>query len=67
MARRCVLPCRQRTVLFYLPQRKSDLLGHDTLSEEDLQNIGARPAPSQHAGLRAAAVRAPLQSPLPSR
>ena len=30
---------------------------HDTLSEEDLKNVGA---PSQQAGLRAAVVRAPL-------
>jgi len=42
MARRTVLTSRQRSALFALPQREADLLRHYTLSDEDLQNIGAR-------------------------
>ena len=47
------------SALFALPQRAADLLRHYTLSDEDLQNIGARRRPRNKAGLRAAAVRAP--------
>ena len=42
MARRTVLTSRQRSALFSLPQREADLLRHYTLSDEDLQHIGAR-------------------------
>ena len=47
MARRTVLTSRQRSALFALPQREADLLRHYTLSDEDLQNIGA-PAARPH-------------------
>ena len=46
MARRTVLTSRQRSALFALPQREADLLRHYTLSDEDLQNIGARRRPA---------------------
>ena len=36
--------------LFALPQREADLLRHYTLSDEDLQNIGARRRPSNKLG-----------------
>ena len=48
MAKRCSCACsatltsRQRSALFSLPQREADLLRHYTLSDEDLQHIGAR-------------------------
>ena len=42
MARRTVLTSRQRSALFSLPQHEADLLRHYTLSDEDLQHIGAR-------------------------
>ena len=45
MARRTVLASKSRPALFSLSQREADLLRHDTLSEEDLQNIGARRCP----------------------
>ena len=45
MARRTVLASKSRSPLFSLSQREADLLRHDTLSEEDLQNIGARRRP----------------------
>ena len=41
---------RQRSALFSLPQREADLLRHNTLSEEDLQNIGARLCPRNKLG-----------------
>ena len=50
MARRTVLTSRQRAALFALPQREADLLRHYTLSDEDLQNIGARRRPSNKLG-----------------
>ena len=50
MARRTVLTSRQRPVLFSLPQHEADLLRHYTLSEEDLQNIGARRRPRNKLG-----------------
>ena len=50
MARRTVLTSRQRSVLFSLPQHEADLLRHYTLSEEDLQNIGARRRPRNKLG-----------------
>ena len=50
MARRTVLTSRQRSALFALPQREADLLRHYTLSDEDLQNIGARRRPSNKLG-----------------
>ncbi len=50
MARRTVLTRRQRSALFALPQREADLLRHYTLSDEDLQNIGARRRPSNKLG-----------------
>ena len=42
MARRTVLTSRQRSALFSLRQREADLLRHCTVSDEDLQHIGAR-------------------------
>ena len=63
MARRTVLTGRQRSALFSLPQHEADLLRHYTLSDEDLQHIEARRRPRKQAGLRAAAVRAPLPGP----
>ena len=45
MARRPVLIRRPRSALFSLPQREADLLCHDTLSDDDLQHIGARRRP----------------------
>ena len=63
MARRTVLTSQQRSARSSLPQREAERLGHYILGEEDLQNIGARPTPSQQAGLRAAAVRALLPGP----
>ena len=50
MARRTVLTSRQRSDLFALPQREADLLRHYTLSDEDLQNIGARRRPRNKLG-----------------
>ena len=50
MARRTVLTGRQRSALFALPQREADLLRHYTLSDEDLQNIGARRRPRNKLG-----------------
>ena len=50
MARRTVLTSRQRSALFALPQREADLLRHYTLSDENLQNIGARRRPSNKLG-----------------
>lgn len=50
MARRTVLTSRQRSALFALPQREADLLRHYTLSDEDLQNIGARRRPHNKLG-----------------
>ena len=50
MARRTVRTSRQRSALFSLPQRDADLLRHYTLSEEDLQNIGARRRPRNKLG-----------------
>ena len=50
MARRTVLTSRQRSALFPLPQREADLLRHYTLSDEDLQNIGARRRPRNKLG-----------------
>ena len=50
MARRTVLTSWQRSALFALPQREADLLRHYTLSDEDLQNIGARRRPSNKLG-----------------
>ena len=50
MARRTVLTSRQRSALFALPQREADLLRHYTLSDEDLQNIGARRRPRNKLG-----------------
>ena len=50
MARRTVLTRRQRSALFSLPQREADLLRHYTLSDEDLQNIGARRRPRNKLG-----------------
>ena len=50
MARRTVLTSRQRSALFDLPQREADLLRHYTLSDEDLQNIGARRHPHNKLG-----------------
>ena len=50
MARRTVLTSRQRSALFDLPQREADLLRHYTLSDEDLQNIGARRRPHNKLG-----------------
>ena len=50
MARRTVLTSRQRSALFSLPQREADLLRHYTLSDEDLQNIGARRRPRNKLG-----------------
>ena len=51
MARRTVLTSRrQRSALFALPQREADLLRHYTLSDEDLQNIGARRQPRNKLG-----------------
>ena len=41
---------RQRSALFALPQREADLLRHYTLSDEDLQNIGARRRPRNKLG-----------------
>ena len=57
MARRTVLTSRQRSALFALPQREADLLRHYTLSDEDLQNIGARRRPSNKLGFAAPAAR----------
>ena len=45
MARRTVLTRRQRSALFSLPPREADLRRHDTLSDDDLQHIGARRRP----------------------
>ena len=50
MARRTVLTSRQRSALFALPQREADLLRYYTLSDEDLQNIGARRRPRNKLG-----------------
>ena len=50
MARRTVLTSRQRSALFSLPQREVDLLRHYTLSDEDLQHIGARRRPRNKLG-----------------
>ena len=50
MARRTVLTGRQRSALFALPDREADLLRHYTLSDEDLQNIGARRRPRNKLG-----------------
>ena len=50
MARRTVLTSRKRSTLFALPQREADLLRHYTLSDEDLQNIGARRRPRNKLG-----------------
>ena len=50
MARRTVLTSRQRSALFALPQREADLLRHYTLSDEDLQNIGAKRRPRNKLG-----------------
>ena len=50
MARRTVLTSRQRSALFALPQREADLLRHYSLSDEDLQNIGARRRPRNKLG-----------------
>ena len=50
MARRTVLTSRQRSALFALPQREAALLRHYTLSDEDLQNIGARRRPRNKLG-----------------
>ena len=41
-ARRTVLTSRQRSALFSLPQREAERRRHDTLSEEELQNVGAQ-------------------------
>ena len=61
MARRTVLTSRQRSALFALPQREADLLRHYTLSDEDLQNIGARRRPRNKLGfaLRSSQPRRP--------
>ena len=53
MARRTVLTSRQRSALFALPQREADLLRHYTLSDEDLQNIGAKRRPRNKLGFAA--------------
>ena len=45
-----VLRSRQRSALFSLPQREAELLRHDTLTAEDLQNIGARRPPRNKRG-----------------
>ena len=50
MTRRTVLTSRQMSALFALPQREADLLRHYTLSDEDLQNIGARRRPRNKLG-----------------
>ena len=50
MARRTVLTSRQRSALFALPEREADLLRLYTLSDEDLQNIGARRRPRNKLG-----------------
>ncbi len=50
MPRRTVRTSRQRSALFSVPQREADLLRHGTLSEEDLQNIGARRCPGNRLG-----------------
>ena len=50
MARRTALTSRQRSALFALPQREADMLRHYTLSDEDLQNIGARRRPHNKLG-----------------
>ena len=61
MAQRTVLTGRQRSALFSLPQREADLLRHYTLSDEDLQNIGARRRPRNKLGfaLQLCALRYP--------
>ena len=52
---------RQRSALFSLPQRETDLLRHYTLSDEDLLNIGARRRPRNKLGfaLQLCALRYP--------
>ena len=68
MARRTVLTSRQRSALFALPQREADLLRHYTLSEEDLQNIGARRRPRNKRGfaLQLCVLRHPAACWLPA-
>ena len=58
-ARRAVRTSRQRSALFSLPQREAELQRHDTLSEEDLQNVEARRRPRNTLGFALPAVRAP--------
>ena len=63
MARRTVLTGRQRSALFALPQREADLLRHYTLSDEDLQNIGARRRPRNKLGFALQLCVLPLPGP----
>ena len=63
MARRTVLTSRQRSALFSLPQREADLLRHlHPERRRPAEHRGPAASPQQ-AGLRAAAVRAPLPGP----
>ena len=50
MARRTVLARRQRSALFFLLERETQLLRHYTLSDEDLENIDARRRPRNKRG-----------------
>ena len=50
MAQRTVLTRRQRSALFSIPPREANLRRHDTLSDEDLQNIWARRRPRNKLG-----------------
>ena len=50
MPQRPVLTSRQRSALFSLPPREADLRRHDTLSDDDLQHIGARRRPRNKLG-----------------
>ena len=50
MARRPVLTSRQRSAPFSLPPREVDRRRHDTLSDDELQHIGARRRPRNKLG-----------------
>ena len=46
----CLIPCLILCLAYVEPQHEADLLRHYTLSDEDLQNIGARRRPSNKLG-----------------
>jgi hypothetical protein len=50
MPRRSILTARQRAALFELPKDEASILYHYTLSDEDLDHIGAPRRPENRFG-----------------